>query len=410
MQRMITATTTALVALTAVAISADSPTWRGPSRTGIYPGKNLLSEWPPGGPAKLWSKDVGDGFSTVSVADGRVYVAGMTGGKGVLYCFDTQGNEKWKKTYGAEWAARSHSGTRTTPTVHDGRVYVVSTHGKVCCFDAKTGEQKWTVGMLKLFGGENIQWGIAESPLVFGDKVICTPGGKRASVVALDRKTGEVEWKTPAVRGRKGTQRSAYCSPVIIEHNNRKILVTHLSDSIVGIDPDTGKGLWTYPFRNRHAVHAVSPLYHDGLVIFSGGYGWGSLALKLSSDGTRVTKAWKNDDLATHHGGIVEVDGYIYGTNDKGLVCLNAKTGKTMWEDRAISKGSVIYAGGLLYYHTERGEFGIAKVDPKDGLKVVSSVKHRKPATRAHPVLAEGILFIRQGETLTAYDVRSDKQ
>ncbi len=405
MHRRITATTLALVTLTAVTISADSPTWRGPARTGIFPGKNLLSEWPADGPRKLWSHKVGDGFSTVSVADGRVYVTGMTDGKGVLYCLDTKGDEQWKKTYGAEWAARSYSGTRTTPTIDDGLLYLVSTHGKVCCFDAKTGEEKWTVDMLKLFGGENIQWGIAESPLVFDDKVICTPGGARASVVALNRKTGAVEGKTPAVRTKGGNQQSAYCSPVIIEHNKKKLLVTHLSDSIVGIDPDSGKGLWTYPFRNRYAVHAVSPLYHDGMVIFSGGYGWGTLALKLSSDGRRVTKAWKNDDMATHHGGIVELGGYIYGTNDRALVCLDARTGKTMWQDRAIGKGSVIYAGGILHYHTERGEFGIARVDPKKGLTVVSSVKQRKRATRAHPVLSDGILFIRQGETLTAYDV-----
>lgn len=388
------------------ALAGDVADWRGPERSGVYDEKGLLTTWPDGGPKQLWTARVGDAMSSMSVTDGKVYTTGMEGSDGLVYCIDTKtGRQTWKTKIGPSWESRSYPGPRSTPTIAHGLAYVVSAHGKVVAMDAEKGEVRWTVDMPKIFGGQPIQWGITESPLVVGDTLIITPGGTRASIVALDAKRGTVEWKAQPLRGKGGAQKSAYCSPALIEHNNRKIIVTHLSDSAVAVDAKTGKGLWTFPFRNKYAVHSVTPVYHKGMVILAAGYRHGAVGLKLSADGSKYRKVWENKDLATHYGGIVVVDGYVYGTNDRALVCVNAETGKTAWSERKISKGSVIYADGRLIYHTERGEVGLAKVSLK-GCEIVSSFRKRRNGTRAHPVIADGLLYVRQGTELACYDLR----
>jgi outer membrane protein assembly factor BamB len=400
-----------MIALTGCSLliaAAVAEGWRGPGRTGVYDEKNLLEEWPDSGPTVLWRANVPKAYSSVTVADGRLYTTAMEGSDGYVYCFDAaKGKQLWKQKFGSSWTKRSFSGPRSTPTVAHGLVFVVSTHGRVVALDAEKGTVKWAVDMPKVFGGQQIKWGVSESPLVVDDKLIVTPGGTRASIVALDAKTGAVEWKTPPVRGKGGAQRSAYCSPALIEHNKRKLIVTHLSDSVVAVDAKSGKGLWSYAFRNRHAVHANTPQYHDGMVIVAGGYRHGAAGLKLSADGSKYKRAWTNKDLATQHGGLVLVDGYVYGTNDRALVCVDAKTGKTQWTDRSIPKGSVVYADGKLIFHTERGRVGLAKVSPK-GCQVVSTFGRRVRETWSHPVIAKGRLYVRQGDALSCYDIRGE--
>jgi outer membrane protein assembly factor BamB len=397
----------ALTCCSMLVIAADVTQWRGPDRTGVYKEKGLLDAWPDGGPKILWQANLPEAHSSMTVADGRVYTTAMDGGDGFIYCFDAEkGKRLWKTKYGRSWDARSHSGPRSTPTIAHGMVCVVSAHGKAVALDAENGDVEWTVDMPKVFGSQQIQWGISESPLVVGDKLIVTPGGTRASIAALDVKTGTVEWKAQPLRGKGGAQKSAYCSPALIEHNKRKIIVTHLADSVAAVDARTGKGLWTFPFRNKYAVHSITPQYHKGIVILAGGYRYGAVGLELSADGSKYRKAWTNKDLATHHGGLVVVDGYVYGTNDRALVCVNAKTGKTRWTDRDIGKGSVIYADGKLIFHTERGQVGLAKISPK-GCEIISTFRRRLRQTRSHPVVADGRLYLRQDNTLYCYDLRA---
>lgn len=388
-------------------LAASAADWRGPGRTGEFPASNLLQSWPADGPPKAWSLTLGHGYSSVSVAGDTVYTAGIEDGQnGTLYAIDLKGNIRWKSAYGPEWT-RSYSGSRSTPVVADGRVFLVTGMGRALAFDAKNGQELWSIDLLEKYRARNIQWGIAESPLVYDGKVIFTPGGARAAIVAVDVRNGQEVWTTPAVAGPDGPMLSAYCSPALIEHNNRKLIVTHLSHALVAVDPANGRLLWSIPHRNRHGVHTTTPLYHNGMVITSSGYGYGSMGVRLSEDGSQATVAWRNNDLAVQLGGLVEVDGRIYGM-DSALVVLNAADGSRVGQERAITKGAIAFADGRLYWFAERGEFGIAKITD-DGAEVVGRVALPRDRERlwAHPAIAEGMLFVRRGTELIAYDIRA---
>lgn len=392
-----------------MAFAAASPDWRGPDRTGQFPASDLLQSWPEDGPPRAWSITIGHGYSSVSVAGDTAYTAGIEDRQtGYLYAIDLEGNLRWKRPYGPEWA-RSYRGTRSTPVVADGRVFLVSGMGKAVAMDAATGRELWSVDLLERFGGRNIQWGISESPLVYEGRVVFTPGGSRASIVALDVRNGEPVWTTPAVNGPDGAMVSAYCSPALIEHNGRQLIVTHLSHALVGVDAADGRLLWRIPFRNRHGVHTTTPLYHDGLIITSAGYGHGSMAVRLSEDGSQATVAWRNNDLSVQLGGLVEVDGRIYGM-DSSLVVLDAASGRKVGQAADIAKGAIAWADGLLYWFAERGQFGVARITD-EGAGIVGRVSLPRDRERlwAHPTIAHGLLFVRRGTELIAYDIRADR-
>ncbi|MCC5828626.1 MAG: PQQ-like beta-propeller repeat protein [Phycisphaeraceae bacterium] len=405
---MVTLGITGLLAA-GMAFATSSPDWRGPDRTGQFPASDLMQSWPANGPPRAWSIAIGHGYSSVSVAGDTIYTAGIEEGQtGYLYAIDLKGNLRWKRSYGPEWT-RSYSGTRSTPVVSDGRIFLVSGIGRAVAIDAANGRELWNIDLLGRFGGRNIQWGISESPLVYDGKVVFTPGGTRASIVALDVRNGEQVWATPPVAGPGGPMVSAYCSPALIEHNGRRLIVTHLSHALVAVDASDGRLLWSIPYRNRHGVHTTTPLYYDGLVITSSGYGYGSMAVRLSEDGSSATVAWRNDDLAVQLGGLVEVDGRIYGM-DSSLVVLDAASGRKVGEAADITKGAIARADGLLYWFAERGEFGIAQIT-ESGARIVGRVTLPRDRERlwAHPTIAEGLLFVRRGSDLIAYDIRADQ-
>jgi outer membrane protein assembly factor BamB len=297
------------------AISTNWPQFRGPNRNGKSTETGLLKKWPEGGPELLWSVEgLGTGFSSVAVVDGHVYTAGMVGKdkKGILFAYDLDGNPKWQKFYGSEWSG-SHEGVRTTPTVDGDRVYVYSGYGNLVCFNAKTGDKKWEVDTLKRFNGKNIKWGIAESVLIFDEKVICTPGGEDATVVALDKMTGKTIWTTKGL-----SETSAYCCPVVIERGGKRLLLTMVQKSVVIIDPENGKVICRMPHIGKHFISAVSPVYKDGLIYATTGYGVGGEMYELSPDTTSYTQRWTDKNLDCHHGGLVFLDGDIHGSNHKG--------------------------------------------------------------------------------------------
>jgi len=358
---------------------------------------------------------LGRGYSTVSVANGLIYTTGMVGKEGILFAYDLNGNLNWKSSYGPEWS-RSYPGARSTPTVDGNRVYVRSGLGAVLCFDALTGQSQWVVDTLKKFRGISPTWGIAESVLIDGNKVICTPGGRDASVVALDKMTGQTIWTSKGL-----SERSAFCSPILIERGGNRLIVTMLARSVVGLDAETGKVLWRdgfaeYQKNRRRQNNPVSPLYHDGCVYTTSGYDDGGAMLQLSPDGSKVIRKWVDTTLDVHHGGVVLVDGYIYGSNSNGnhrgkWVCLDWDSGKvkyeTNWKDY---KGSIIYADGMLYCYEEgKGTVGLAKASP-EGFDVVSSFEVTKGTDRhwAHPVICDGRLYIRHGNALMVYNIKSD--
>jgi outer membrane protein assembly factor BamB len=365
-----------------------------------------MKQWPQDGPKELWSFDsLGEGYSSVSVADGFVYTTGMIGGQGYLFAFDLQGKPKFKINYGPEWnSAGNYPSARTTPTIDGDRLYLMSGVGRLACHNAKTGEPLWHVDTLDRFRGKNIRWGIAESPLIDGEQVICTPGGQDATLVALNKTTGETIWTSKGL-----SQPSAYCSPALVTRGPNRLILTMVEKAVVGVGADNGKVHWTIPHEVSYDIQAVSPAYQDGLMYVTNGYRHGSHGFLLSPDGTSVEKKWSEKSLDVHHGGVVLVGGKIHGASSNGTwICLDLAAGKVNFTDKLVGKGSVIYVDGMLYGYGERGQVGLIQIKP-DGYELVSSFRVRKGSKEhwAHPAVSDGRLYVRHGEVLMCYDIKA---
>ena len=393
----------ALLLAASVAGAVDWPQFRGPTRDGLSPETGLMKKWPAGGPEELWSVDgLGIGFSSVAVADGMIYTTGMIDKEGILFAFDLKGNMKWKVSYGPEWTG-SHPGTHSTPTIDGDRLYLMSGLGRIACHNAMTSEHLWHRDTLPEFGGKNIRWGIAESVLIEGDKVICTPGGPGASVVALNKMSGKTIWTSKGLG-----EPSGYCSPVAIDVGTKRLVLTLLQKSLVGIDINNGKVVWTHPHKVRFGLNAVTPAYENGLIYVSNGYRQGGHMFELAADGMSIKKKWSEKSLDVHHGGVVLVDGYIHGAGTKGQwSCLEPATGKVKFSANLVGKGSVIYADGLMYGYGENGKVGLIKIAPS-GYEMISSFQITKGTAEhwAHPAISDGRLYIRHGDALMCYDIK----
>lgn len=387
--------------------AADSPQFRGPARDGIFPETGLLKAWPEGGPALLWeAKELGAGYSSIAVANGSVYVPGMLGeDDGCIFVLNMDGVLQHKIAYGKETQDKQAPGSRSTPTIDGDRLYFLSGLGVVYCINPATGETVWSVNILERFKAENITWSLAESLLVDGDRVICTPGGPDAGVVALNKTNGETVWAAKGL-----SDAASYCSPIIYKHGNRRILLTETAKLVVGIDADSGALLWTHDHRTDYDIHAVTPIYCNGLVYYTGGYGSGGGALQLSPDGATVTETWNDKNLDCQHHGVVLLDGYLYGTghHNNELMCLEMATGKLMWTAKQITQGVVIAADGMLYVYEgpKAGVVSLVKATPA-GFERTGSFKVMEGFGKhwAHPVIAGKRLYIRHGDVLLAYDI-----
>jgi outer membrane protein assembly factor BamB len=394
------------ICLVALSFASDNLSqWRGPNRDGQYPDKNLLNKWPADGPKVIWKADkIGKGHSSVAVANDRVYVNGKIKDEGFLHCFDQQGKLLWKSSYGSEWY-KNYPGARSTPTVVGNEVYLISGTGKVCCFNSKSGELNWAIDMYEKFGAEQIEWGIAESPLVIGNLVICTPGGKESNVVALNRKNGETVWTSNG-----NGDASAYCSPILVDYNNNQMIVTMTAESILGLDAKTGSVYWRVPQSQEFNIHADTPLYHEGSIFCISGQdnSSGSVRLKLSQDGKKVTEVWRHSKADNLIGGVVLHNGYLYGSRYERdeWFCVDWETGNIQYVSEAFGGGSIISADGLLYCYSERGMLGLVRADAEN-FEVISSLKIKggRGPHWSHPVIKNGRLYIRHGETLQVFDI-----
>lgn len=390
----------------AVASAADSPQFRGPNRDGKYNDTGLLKTWPEAGPPVVWvAHGLGKGYSTVSVVDDRLYVAGMADDlTGNLFVLNTDGAIEKTLPYGKDTDIVQAPGPRSTPTIDGERAYLTSGTGVVHCLDVVAGKQLWEANILERFGGKNAEWHLAESLLVDGDRLICTPGGA-ALVAALNKMTGETIWTTGGLN-----DVASYCSPAIVTHNGHRLLLTETSKFVLGLDADTGKLLWTYPHETKYDIHAVTPIYDNGLVYFTGGYGSGGGALELSPDGSSVSLKWADKTLDCQFHGVVLVDGYLYGCghNNASLICLEMATGKVMWTTKEIKTGAVVYADGMLYVYEgpKEGVVSLVKAVPT-GFERTGMFKVTEGTDNhwSHPVISNGRLYIRHGEALIAYDV-----
>jgi outer membrane protein assembly factor BamB len=394
----------------------DWPQWRGPNRDGISKETGLLKEWPAEGPKLLWAtKGIGRGFSSVSVASGRIFTISDRNKDCVVIAFDEgTGKELWA----TRLARAENDGPRCTPTVDGDRVYALSRQGELACLDVATGSVRWRKSYKGELGGRMMSgWDYSESPLVDGDKLICTPGGDKATLVALNKYTGEILWRAPV----KDAGGSGYASVVVTEAGGIRQYVTLLgrSGGIVGVAASDGRLLWRYNKMANGTANIPTPVVRGDLVFTSTGYGAGSALLQLVSNqagGIEVKERYflKGRVLQNHHGGVILVGDYLYGGhghNDGQPFCLNLKTGEFAWPPRrgpGAGSAAVVYADGNLYFRYENGVMALIEATPQEYRLKSSFELPRYTGTPSwpHPVVANGRLYLRGNNVLLCYDVK----
>lgn len=378
--------------------------WRGPDRNGVYPETNLLTQWPEEGPALVWEiNDLGRGFSSAAVTKEGVFTSGTIDSISYIYRFDHLGNQVWKTKLGQEWV-KTFPGMRATPVIYGDKGYIINGLGILFCFDTQTGNIAWQKDMLTEYHASNIQHGINENLLIDGDKIFCTPGGPDTNIVALDRMTGDLIWAS------KGTgEKSAYCSPLLIEVGETKFFITMTFKSLVSVNAETGAVAWTKSLEgDEYGIHSETPIFRDGYLYVQDGYEIGCFMLKLSEDGYSYEEIWKNKILDETNGHSVVIGDNIYGAAEtkKQFVCLDWITGELKYMTREISEGTVISAEGLLYCVTYSGNLSLVK-PLEDKFEIINTIKLPGEGNEhiAHPVIYNGQLYIRHHNSLRVYDI-----
>lgn len=409
-----------------IVAGADWPQWRGPARDGRSTSTGLLNEWPDDGPPVVWRHDgLGSGLSSVAVAGGRIYTLGdIDGEQWAIALSEDDGRELWRTPVGPPWG-EDHNGPRSTPTVDGDRVYVLGTEADLVCLDAATGEVRWRRNLDDDFGGfmaagQNVHWGRAESPLVDGDRVVVSPGARDAMVVALDRLTGEEIWRAGVPRlGPLGADGAAYSSVVVSEAAGVRQYVQLNGRGAFGVEADTGRYLWGYNRIANDVANIATPVVDGDRVIVSTGYGTGAAMLQIVPDGEGgviAEEVWfrPGNVLQNHHGGLVLVDGVLYtgtGHNQGFPVAVRAADGEVLWgPERNEGRGSaaISYADGSLYLRYQNGLMVLADASPEGyRQRGVFPIPDRASFSWAHPVIANGRLYLREQDHLMAYDVSS---
>jgi outer membrane protein assembly factor BamB len=393
--------------------TVDWPQFRGPRRDGVSAETGLLKSWPEGGPKVVWqAKGIGGGYSSVSISGGKIFTLGNAKGKSFVHALDL---EKGALLWSAE-VGKAGGDLGSTPTVDGERLYAVGQEGDLVCVETATGKVVWKKSFFDDFGGKYGGWRYTESPLVEGDRVVCTPGG-RDSMVALDKKTGEVVWKCALPSGEK----AGYSSIVIAEVGGIRICVQLLADSLIGVEAKTGKLLWRYGETKGKFVgntaNIPTPIVKGDLVFSAAGYGRGAGLVRLvpKDGGVQAEEVYFSRELTNKHGGVVLVGDHVYGDRDDSgnPYCAEFMTGKIVdgWKGRAQTQGqksvSVTAADGHLYFRYENGHVALVEASPA-GYKEKSSfvVSKGKGPSWAHPVVAGGRLYLREQDVLGCYDVK----
>lgn len=391
---------------------AQQAGWRGPGRSGVYNETGLLKSWPAAGPALLWeSTEIGMGYSSVTVVDDVIYITGSRDGKDYLSALTSDGKKKWEVEYG-KIGTKNYQESRCTPTYNNGKLYVISGQGDLACI-SKDGKMLWTVNHYQKYDATEQRFGIAESPLVVDNKVIATPAGNKAFMVAFNADNGSVVWETPVVE-----TGAMYVSPLLIEFNGIKTIVTNSQKYIVGINASDGKVLWKFDYetvndQQRGRNHINTPLYRDGFIVAGNGYGQTGAKIKLNA-GADPSFVWKNLNVNPHVGGLILLGNYVYNSthdnNNMGRwTCTDWNTGETKWITQWNNKGSIIAADGMIYIYEEKdGNVALIRPDPAK-LDVVSSFRITKGEGPhwAHPVINNGRLFLRHGNYLAVFNIRA---
>ncbi len=392
-----------------ISISQNTSQWRGSERHGIYPDKELLESWPAEGPALVRTyTEIGNGYGSPTITDTMLFITGEIDSTAYLLAYDPEGNLLWKSDFGQEWIV-NYQGSRCAPTVVDNLVYVTSGLGALACFEAKTGKKIWSTELVKNLHGASPLFGYAEAPLVHGNLVFATPGGPDTNVVALDRFTGKVRWVC------KGNgEVPGYNSPILINLPTRDIVALFTAYSFLGIDTRTGKLLWSHDQVNTPAnerksgngdTHSNSAWYEDGFIYYIAGDGNGAVKLELSADGSTIRQVWRNKGIDNYMGGFVIRNGQVYTctSSGKSLVSLDTKTGE-ITNTLKIGTGSLIWADEKIFYYTQGGKIYLvdpAKMEARSSFAIVKGTKEHF----SHPVIHKGVLYVRHGNVMMAYDI-----
>ena len=387
----------------------DWPQWRGATRTGLSAEKSLLRQWPAEGPRQVWSTDgLGEGYGAVAVSGDRVLVQGTNRSASMVYCLNrADGKMIWSVALGPKLEESRGNGPRATPTVDGDRVYVLTENGDLACLRLRDGSALWRKNILREFGGRNPHWMISESPLVDGDRLIVSPGGPGAGMVALDKMTGKKVWAAAELG-----EEAAYSSPIRVMVGNVPTILNFTSSAAVGVRATDGKVLFQYTRAANGTANCATPVFANNKVFFSSAYGTGGALLNLVANGGEVEaqEVYFTREMMNHHGGMVLVNGYLYGFSNAILTCLEFETGKKMWSHRSVGKGSLTYADGMLYLVGEGQVVGLAEANPKGYFERGRfTIEDFGRPSWAHPVVAGGKLYIRNLGTLTVYDIRGQK-
>jgi outer membrane protein assembly factor BamB len=388
---------------------ADWPQWRGPERTGISHETDLLETWPKDGPPLVWKvSGLGGGYTTPSIAGGRIYGMGYRGEDEVVWARDlATGKEVWATRIAA---ANRHvgygEGSRSTPTVDGDMLYCIGVSGDVAALETAGGKLRWHKNLVSDFGGSVPGWGYTESPLVDDGKVICTPGGAKGTLVALDKKNGNALWQS-----KEFSDGAAYSSVMPDDSGGTHQYVQMTGQSVAGVAAQNGRLLWRYP-RSGPTAAIPTPVIHNNLVYATSGYGAGCNLIRLVSQGKQIKleEVYANKVMVNHHGGVVLINDHIYGYSDgKGWVCQELVSGKMVWNEKnKLGKGAVAYADGRLYARAEDGTVALLEATPRGYVELgrFNQPDRSSQAAWAHPVIAGGKLFLRDQEILLCYDVR----
>lgn len=388
--------------------AADWTQWRGPGRDNHSPDKSIVASFPEGGPKKLWMfENAGKGYSSFSLAGDRLFTMGSRDDIEHVICLDRKsGKELWAAPLGPVYTNRWGDGPRSTPTVDGDSVYALTGRGVLGCVSAADGKVRWKVDLVKDHGGELQGWGYTESVLVDGDRVVCTPGGKKGTMLALNKKDGKPLWQSKDL-----DENAQYSSPILIQFQNQPQYVQRTMQSVFGISPADGKLLWKTSYPGRVAV-IPTPIHADGIVYVTAGYGCGCKAVKLGGEDPETL--YQEDVITNHHGGVILVDGHIYGHSDKGgWSCQDLKSGKVLWQDKGTGKGTCVYVAGKLVTLAE-DDGTVALIDAstsgykehgKFKLEPQSQIRSKDGRIWTHPVVLDGRLYLRDQDLIYCYDV-----
>jgi len=404
-----------------IALAADWTMFHGPDGKNRSPETGLLTSWSEGGPKLLWKIDnIGEGvsgYSSVTIQNGRLFTSGEREGRILVYCFNLDGKLLWQYDNGQTWLPRNFPGPRSTPTVDGEFVYDFSPHGELVCLKVSNGEKVWGRNMLTDFEGENIIWGLSESIRIDGDKLYCSPGGAKASFVALNKRTGEIIWTTPSLG-----DKTSYGSPIIFEHGGLRMIVTTYANGMFGVHSENGELLFRFRHPQKYGINSTRPIYYDGFLYLTntwddrGGEGGGEGAVKLRltvTDGkVSLEEIWRDRTLDSLHDNVMLIDGFLYGVSfghrGGAFVCVDWKTGEARYEHRSVGRGSSLtWAEGLFYLLCERGDVMLIRPNPEkfDVMSQFQLPEGGEGLVWAHPVVCGKRLYIRHGTFLYCYDI-----